>query len=808
MDFKQMSGSTFAALTAISFFCFASALFTACGDDEAEPKPGTEQPQQGTTPDQEGKVGAVTLTLDNQTATTANPAVVSSSTPTTVDMSLASTYTEPDGTTFQAQPKASVHLAVDADTIRGVDVADVVAISRIKDTNSQQTQGEIVTTQVEQHYAIGKQTVRFNISYERIDHHNTAGKVVTLPYMRLSSVTPGETSTIEKQTTAKAARPRLAAIRMRPVAKPATRGSITSEQVYDVSVTFTIEATPTNACEPMDARTLAFDVHYVAVVKTTTEYPEPQTTFSYKTKPLSGTTSTQSPFALTDGASSMTIACEQQSAYTWFDTQSMEQQAVNYAPTAQITVSITKDTVHVDNDEILKQTSSAEPVVRSEGDNPTVYSGSQTYEIGSGQTISIDWGYDAYGSVEIEGSQIAIPYLELSQPELVDVTVTERPDVLISDETATAYEVSALFRQMLTPRNVSESEPKTIEYIVRYMAVKEVRLTKVVYRKSWEWNTPHDNIILAWAPIVYRDRIYSDGKTFTDTFSGSFMFIGLSGVTSGGGNVPDPEIGTELNWDGNRIFYHPENKTYMDSILIETVSIGVTSLSAVKGWEVAEDTYISFISPGDWAKYGQSKLYDSGVNVPSADGVEFVGNNGTSERASGWYAWEIEYTKRIVADYENSRPPLINYLVNMRVGLRIPDQFLVMDGKMINYLEYRGKPQTTVQTEDITMPNGAPARVYRLEGRQHFLDKNFYVAEIDTVYQFAPSAGVKESAQTHAHHNHQTASSGKQEASQTAPSPAEYTPTPLRKRPYVEYGGAPRGMEVPPMHVASHLITQ
>ena len=807
MHFKHLSGSAFAALTAI-FFCFASALFTACGDDEAEPKPGTEQPQQGTTPDQEGKVGAVTLTLDNQTATTANPAVVSSSTPTTVNMSLASTYTEPNGTTFQAQPKASVHLAVEADTIRGVDVADVVAISRIKDTDNQQTQGEIVTTQVEQQYAIGKQTVRFNISYERIDHHNTAGRVVTLPYMRLSSVTPGETSTIEKQATAKAARPRLTAVRLRPVVQPATRGSITSEQVYDVSVTFTVEATPTNAAEPMEARTLAFDVHYVAVVETTTEYPEPQTTFSYKTKPLSGTTCTQSPFALTDGASSMTIACEQQSAYTWFDTQRMEQQAVNYAPKAQLTVSITKDTVHVDNDEILKQTSSAEPVVRSEGENPTVYSGSQNYEIGGGQTISINWGYDAYGSVEIEGSQIAIPYLELSQPELVDVTVTERPDVLISDETATAFEVSALFRQMITPRNVSESEPKTIEYIVRYMAVKEVRLTKVVYRKSWEWNTPHDNIILAWAPIVYRDRIYSDGTTFTDTFSGSFMFKSLSSVTAGGGNVPDIDCESEYSWDGNRILYHIYNEIYTDSTRINTQSIGVTSLSAVKGWEVAEDTYVSSISPGDWAKYGQSKLYDSGVNVPSVDGVEFVGNNGTSERASGWYAWEIGYTKRIVADYENSRPPLINYLVNMRVGLRIPDQFLVMDGKMINYLEYRGEPQTTVQTEDITMPNGAPARVYKLEGRQHFLDKNFYVAAIDTVYQFAPSAGVKESTPTHAHRNHQAASSGKQEARQTVPSPDEYTPTPLRKRPYIEYGGAPRGMEVPPMHVASHLITQ
>lgn len=803
-----MSGSTFAALTAISFFCFASALFTACGDDEAEPKPGTEQPQQGTTPDQEGKVGAVTLTLDNQTATTANPAVVSSSTPTTVDMSLASTYTEPDGTTFQAQPKASVHLSVDADTIRGVDVADVVAISRTKDTDSQQTQGEIVTTQVEQHYAIGKQTVRFNISYERIDHHNTAGKVVTLPYMRLSSAIPGETSTIEKQATAKAARPRLTAVRLHPVAKPATRGSITSEQVYDVSVTFTVEATPTNAGKQTEARTLAFDVHYVAVVETTTEYPDPQTSFSYKTQPLSGTTSTQSPFALTDGASSMTIACEQQSAYTWFDAQRMEQQAVNYAPTAQITVSLTKDTLFIENAEVLESVNTSEPVITSEGENPTVYSGSQTYEIGGGQTISINWSYDTYGSIEIEGTQIALPYVELSRPELVGVAVTERPDVVLLNKEAVAYEVTVLFRQNVLAQNVSGAEPQSIEYIVRYMAVKEVRLTKVVYRKSWEWNTPHDNIILAWAPVVYRDRIYSDGKTFTDTFSGSFLFKGLSCVTAGGGNVPDIDREAEYSWDGNRIFYHIYNKVDMDSVLIKTMSIGVTSLSAVGDIEEYTGYYISKIAPGDWAKYGQSKLYDSGVNIPTVDGVEFVGNNGTSGRASGWYAWEIGYVKDLDVDYENSRPPLTNLLVHMKVELRIPDQFLVIDGKMINYLEYRGEPQTTVQTEDITMPNGAPARVYKLEGRQHFLDKNFYVAAIDTVYQFAPSAGVKESAPTHAHHNHQTTSSGKQEASQTVPSPDEYTPTPLRKRPYVEYGGAPRGMEVPPMHVASHLITQ
>lgn len=766
-------------------------LPTSCSKDDPIDQPPFQQEEQG-------QVETVTLTLDDQTATVDNPTVVNSATPTSVGMSLVSTYTEPDGSAFHAEPKATVQLAVEADTIRGQHMADVVSISRIKDINSQQTSGETIITQMEQRYAIGAQTVRFDMAYERIDHHNSAGKVVTLPYMRLSSATPGETSSVEKQATAKVARPRVAAIRLRPVAQPATRGSITSEQVYEVSVTFTIEATPTNTDKQIASRTLAFEVRYVAIVETITEYPEPQTSFSYKTKPLSGTTSTQSPFALTAGASSMSIACEQQCSYTWFDTQRMEQQAVNYAPTAQVTLSLTKDTVYVDNDEILKQSSSTEPAITSEGDNPTVYSGSQTYDIGGGQTISINWGYDAYGSVEIEGTQVALPYVELSRPELVGVEVTERPDVVLLNKEAVAYEVTVLFRQNVQAQNVSGAEPQSIEYIVRYMAVKEVRLTKVVYRKSWEWNDPHDNIILAWAPIVYRDRIYSDGKTFTDTFSGSFMFKGLSCVTSGGGNVPNPEIGAEFNWEGNRILYHPRNVTDMDSIFIKTTSIGVTSLSAVGNIDEGDAYYIS-TTPGDWAKYGQSKLYDSGVNIPTVDGVEFVGNNGTSAKASGWYAWEIGYVKDVYVGYENSMPPLTNNLVNMKVELRIPDQFLVIDGKMINYLEYRGAPQTTIHTEDITMPNGAPARVYKLEGRQHFLDKNFYVAAIDTVYQFAPGtrafAPINSQAQT------KPTASGSSVVRQQAASTSNYDASPLRKRPYVEYGGAPRGLKVPPMRV-------
>ena len=483
----------------------------------------------------------------------------------------------------------------------------------------------------------------------------------------------------------------------------------------------------------------------------------------------------------------MTIAWEQQSTYSWFDTERMEQQAVNLAPKAQVSLSLAKDTVYVGSKEILEQTSSVSPEVSSEGENPTVYTAQQTYELGGGQTVTLNWRYDSYGSIEVEGNEVAFPYLELSQPELVDVTVTDRPDVIIPNKEAAVYEVTARFKQTLMPKNVAEGGPQSLEYVVKYMAVQEVKLVKVAYRKSWVWNTPHDNIILAWAPIVYRDRTYSDGKTYTDTFSGSFMFKSLSPSVLGG-NVDDYTVGAEFNWDGKRIVYHPRHEADRDSIFIATISIGVTSLAEMEDVKIRYQTYQT-IPPGDWEKYGQNGLYDEGVNITSTDGVEFVGADSVSTKASGWYAYGITYYMNIFARYQNSIPPLRVALVAMQVTLEMPDQFLVLDGKMINYLEFRGEPITTIRTDDITMPNGAPARIYTLEGRQHFLDKNFYVAAIDTVYQFAPNASTPSSAPAFA------------PAARKRPEQPQAANVPPYRSNSVSFGKAPKGLPVPPVTV-------
>ena len=59
------------------------------------------------------------------------------------------------------------------------------------------------------------------------------------------------------------------------------------------------------------------------------------------------------------------------------------------------------------------------------------------------------------------------------------------------------------------------------------------------------------------------------------------------------------------------------------------------------------------------------------------------------------------------------------------------DQFLIIDGQMITFLEYRGPMQFSYHKDYITMPNGAPGFVYTTEFRQKFLGKNFYISRVD-----------------------------------------------------------------------------
>jgi hypothetical protein len=67
------------------------------------------------------------------------------------------------------------------------------------------------------------------------------------------------------------------------------------------------------------------------------------------------------------------------------------------------------------------------------------------------------------------------------------------------------------------------------------------------------------------------------------------------------------------------------------------------------------------------------------------------------------------------------------------------DRFRYLDGKIIDFTEYYMETDFNFNEEDITMPDGiTPAKVYTLEQKSKYLDRDFYGVVIDTVFQYTP----------------------------------------------------------------------
>lgn len=117
------------------------------------------------------------------------------------------------------------------------------------------------------------------------------------------------------------------------------------------------------------------------------------------------------------------------------------------------------------------------------------------------------------------------------------------------------------------------------------------------------------------------------------------------------------------------------------------------------------------------------------------------------------------------------------------------DQFLVIDGQMITFLEYRGPMHFSYHKDNITMPNGAPGFVYTTEFKQKFLEKNFHFTRIDSIYQQKPSAPAS-SRSVPKPSIHERGNSWQKPDSYRNSRPLKL-PTPYRELPSFEYGGDP-----------------
>lgn len=650
--------------------------------------------------------------------TAASPAVATAETPAEITLSQQSTYNDPDGTVFTCQPKVNIHLSAKAASVRAKSLAE---LTTIKEKNASSSKGSNpLTKQTVQTFTLGEQTITFDLTHEVYTHVDSKQRTVEMPYLRPSTARQGQALAEETRASASVSTA-TPVVRLTPLS---TRGSITTEQDYHVEVSFTVDVSSENTQEAQ-TQTLSFQVEYDATVETTTHYADPSTQFTYHADATHGSKSTKSPWTMSSGMKDMTIEWDQQATFTYFDVEQMSSQVVNRNPSATVSVQLAADTAWVENIEDLTKVTAGEPEIAETGESPVVTTGKVRFSIG-GQVITANWSHAAYQEAKIGDYLVNWPYLKLDAPEVIDVAVTELENAKVPNKEAKLYEVTARIRQHLETKNVPESEQisQDVEYVIKYFAALEIKLVSVKYRKGYEWFAPHDNLHLRVRYIVYRDRTYSTGETFTDTFY-SMNNPGVSYLASphprgGGSYLVDSE---GVMPDGAKVICHKihsdnDADTWLTHV-INSVRTGVPDLTKVRlGTPIDRSDY----GPA----WGDFNMY--------SDGEKYFDPENPKET---WYFCDIARggIQTVYGEYNNNGR--WEDLRMYDVYIEYYDKFLYIDGQMITFEEYRPVYEMNVKEEDATMPDGSPAKVFTNEVKAKYLGRDFYAATIDTIYQYS-----------------------------------------------------------------------
>jgi hypothetical protein len=684
-----MSKYLLLTLTACFVFCACSS------DDESEP---IVEPTTGT----------VTITQGGGQATVQQPAVANAGQPAEVTLSQRATYNDVNGTTYTCEPKATVSLTIKADTVRAKSLADL--LSTTQTTDQSQNGQSPVTHRTEQTFTIGGQTAKFLLEHEVYTYTTSQKTNIEMPFIALSAAKQGKATTTEMTRSA------VTSIRLTPL--PTTRGTYTTTQAYHVQAAFTVDAQSQHTEAPQ-AQTLSFEADYIALVEDTHEYPDPETTFNY-TLATSGTTSTRSPFTMKQGEKQMQLTWQQVAQHSWFSFDELQQQALTAEPQAQVTLTMATDTVWADSRAGL------DSLQTIEGNTITI----------GGQMLTLDYHYDVPQPWQIDGQAIEVPHMELGLPEIKSVTVNYLDGVTIPDVDGDVYEVTARITQELKTVNATNQSSETLEYVVKYIGVEQVKLVNVTYRKHVEWEFCEDEWIF-W-PIVYRDRTYSNGVTVTDTFAdyGHLCWYAVA-------FQPYPlELSGVVEYDGGKIIYSPLVVTAglgnegCDTILVVTRHIGVVDLNKIRPLEIG-DAYYNTGMVKDWNKYRSSKSYEEmGLDVPLND-VTVNGADSVSTQPSGWYYHLNKYHRSLGVIYEE---PNVPFLFEITIEAAFHDQYLVIDGEMIWFIEEAfGEYHYDWNEEDIT-EGGSPTKRYTFSGWNIFYGLKFSATGIITVYQLKDGA--------------------------------------------------------------------
>ena len=184
--------------------------------------------------------------------------------------------------------------------------------------------------------------------------------------------------------------------------------------------------------------------------------------------------------------------------------------------------------------------------------------------------------------------------------------------------------------------------------------------------------------------------------------------------------------------DGSSVYYHKgtESGGFYDGYNILTSIVEVDNLTEVL---VIED-YTFENLPGEWDTYSISKLYaDNEYLFISPDENLNDNSHELTDIQSGWYFGDFtDKVDRSKICYKNQYFPLYR----VKLFIRCYDQYLVIDGRRIDFSEYWPQRKFNMTVEDIpaTGTFGAGKR-YTREVSTTFLGREFYAACVMNIYQ-------------------------------------------------------------------------
>lgn len=677
----------------------AAFALVSCGDDNpASPDP--------TPTDEKGEVSfEISTEGGTGSGTGTSPIEVAQGDTLGMTISQKSKYTDSEGTVFECEPKASICLFAELDTVYADKLEQLTAIQEKAEVQTSQEGQSPVTNRTLQKFQIGSQSVQFDLSYETYTYATADGNV-EMPYAMPHEAVFGNAGASDE---GERTRTVIRSISVKPL--PKTRASVSDTTWYEVNAVFNLDVECMNTREA-SKQNLTFSVTYRGAVTTEIELSDPVKELSHTIQATGGTASISSPFVANPGEV-MSLLFKQNSDYT-----DAYGNLLSCEPEARISLSAETDTLYVQAKEDLEGVPASQNFVfNPSGENPLLYSATQRFELGT-QHLQLEMSYEIYTATDVENNEIEMPYLKQNATIPSAATVSELSTATGEMADTTFYEVRVPIKLETVYVGTADENVQTTEIVASYIGAivtwkEEPELVRVEYRTGYVWEEAHHNLPLLYYAKVYRDRYYSNGEVFTDEFVDNGHMVGM-------GTFMSPDGGSYALENGANINLQFSHNNVNDSINVYFYNIQVTSLDAVSA-NSGDDVIYS--EAGKWDEYLVSKLYEENSFILATD---IPSNNQweTTERQTGWYFKDIRGYRRYNFNYQG---PTIMWdgCVVYQIDLVVYDQFLAIDGRLIDFLKYR--PEYHYNFSEQETESGLE---HKFECSFEFMGRNFYAAVI------------------------------------------------------------------------------